>query len=605
MAYDSTLEAFMGIPRFSLPIPSPNQEWVAVFSGEPDEWQLRILEIKEGMGSGEAIADASKSQPLWDPGGHRLFYLTRTDGSTSIRAVDTRGTTERVTLQEGRCNLETVSPDGRFLYFTTEGTLCRYDFDVKTNEEILSAVRFVPGADYHLSSTSVFCSPDGARIAFTVDADGSAEGYHPTGQICVANADGTERRSLTIDTEPLPASTSGFVVRDWHPDSHKLLVATHPFSGYCGIYDIGEGCVEWFGTELDASDVPFPGLEVPLVFRPDGTAFVAWRLQGSQKVLAVYGFDGDVRTFELGGEVSRSDTPDPQFLDSENLLFVRENEIEPGDLVTLDTTSGETDTLLKVGYGDVDAGQIVDPARVRYQTAEESTAPGLLYKSGERSSPAIVEVYSGYLQDPGWPREFRRDVQYLVANGYTVFQAVNPARMCSGASHANNAAAGEWVKHRDWIDEDRVAVYGFSVGGYDALMQAFRYPETWAACVSGDGFPDLFDADERHGGIAEIRGTLGDPAENESDWRAQNPMDELERLEDGLRCPLLLWGTGSNTEAPFQQLREKVLDCGWTEGSDFHYVYLPAQDHVAQSASDRTQRWRPIVTFLDDTLQNA
>lgn len=134
-------------------------------------------------------------------------------------------------------------------------------------------------------------------------------------------------------------------------------------------------------------------------------------------------------------------------------------------------------------------------------------------------------------------------------------------------------------------------------------MQAFRYPETWAASVAGDGFTDIIAADEQQGGIPEIRQSLGDPAENEDEWRQQNPIDELERLDSGACCPLFLWHT--QTPDSSEQLREAILERGLIDGEDFRFVEFSNQGHVPKSTEERTERWDSIAAFLDDYLRQG
>jgi len=601
MTPNKGLKSFMHIPKFSHPVPSPDGDHISVFKCEGNAQILQIIDLKSGS-SVTTIENVIEEQPKWDPTGDHLYYQKRVNGTSDIYMADVQGDSELVVSPESKCVLEDMSPDGQFLYYTTGQALFRFDFNKQQAEQILESVNFVPGTDYPFSRGSVFCSPDGTRIVYTIGVAGSAEAFHPIGKIHLAKIDGTEARELSIQTDEIPTGKESLLVRDWHPDGHRLLIASHPFAGYCGIYNIEQENTDWFGADLNASDVPFSGLEVPLRFYPTGSAFVAWRLQGDRKVLANYTLNNEADTIELGGEVRRQDNRHPQFLQEDALVIVRENKTEPGDLIAVDVSSGTPEPLLKSSYGNVNPDQIVEPILVSYETADGGTAPGVLYESDEQQSPAIVEVYSGYHLESGWPREFRPDIQYLVANGYTVFQAVNPAQSFTDESHAHNAAAGEWIKERDSVNGDRVAVYGFSLGGYDSLIQAFRYPETWAACVSGDGFPDLFEADERRNGIAEIRRNLGDPEDNEHKWHAQNPVDELERMTKGEHCPLFLWATGHKPEEPFKHLRDLVLDHSWTEDDDFQYLYLGDQGHIPESPKERIKRWRHIITFFDKSL---
>lgn len=61
---------------------------------------------------------------------------------------------------------------------------------------------------------------------------------------------------------------------------------------------------------------------------------------------------------------------------------------------------------------------------------------------------------------------------------------------------------GEWLRHRDWIDADRVAVYGHSYGGYAVYVRMTRFPGAWAAGVAYNGYPGGWE-----GGYAPVEHT--------------------------------------------------------------------------------------------------
>lgn len=599
-----SLDAYMRIPSLSNPTPSPDGDRIAVLQTNTDESSLRIIDLAKETDAWELNTGAIESPPLWNPCREQLYYQTSTSEGVAIRSVDPRGDSRHLATHNGTCALQDISPDGQFLYYAVDDTVWRYDIDERDAKRVMTETTLVPGPEYFAMSGSLFCSPDGSRLVYTVAVGGHSEGFHPRGQIRLSQADGADSRSLRIDTDPIDGASDALVVRGWHPDEERLLLCDHPFSGHCGIYNLTEDYVEWFGTDLDTSGIPFSGREVPLTFSPNGERFLAWRLEGTDKRLAVYDLDQGVQLFDLGGIIGRDDNQRVGFLSDNRIALVRETETEPGALISVDVSSGATELLSEADYGNIDLEQIVSPDVVRYTTASGATATGVLYQSGNEPSPAIVEVYSGYGSESGWPQDFKRHVQYLVAEGYTVFQPVNPAQPFTGASHEHTAAAGAWLKNRKQVDGDRVAVYGFSLGGYDAVIQALRYPETWAGCISGDGFLNLFDADDQHGGLTELRRTLGDPAENEDEWRAQNPSDELERIEERSRCPLMIWATSHSPQEPFQQFREKLLAYGWHEGENFQSTYLPNQDHVPETARERIERWHPIVAFLHTHLKS-
>lgn len=586
------LAAFVQIPNFAFPTPSTKSDHVAVIKKRADDASLEIHDLTTG--TFRSVADAAKRRPCWVPSGDQLYFLTEKANAPAIWRTDLSGDTHEVVQLEDDAGLEQVDGIGRYLYFTLGEELRRYDEREDVEETILSDGPYVPGSPIQ----SVFLSPDGSELAYTIDVDGSSETFHPTGRPCIARSDGSQSRPLEVDTDPIPGASDGLVVRGWHPDYRCLLLASHPFAGHCGVYDLEADRVDWHGLDLDTDGVPFPGLELPLSFLPDGSGFVAWRLAGTSKRLVVYDLDGESTAFHLDGEIDRRVNPEPRFLDDEQLLLVRERETEPGDVISIDVDSGEIEPLIAPGYGAVNSDRIVTPEFVEYAVADGRHAPGVLYRPDDPNGAGLLEVYSGYSPAADWPRTFRPEMQYLAASGVTVLQAVNPADPFTDAAHANYAAAGAWLAELPWVERDRIGVLGFSLGGYDALMQAFRHAEVWTVCICGDGFPDLFAADQEVGGMPTIRDTLGDPEENASVWRRQNPMDELERNSGDKNVPLLLWRTGDRPAKSFEQLYDRMRGVGWDAGENLQYVTFDTQGHVELSCEGRLQRWATITEFV-------
>jgi len=91
----------------------------------------------------------------------------------------------------------------------------------------------------------------------------------------------------------------------------------------------------------------------------------------------------------------------------------------------------------------------------------------------------------------------------------------------------------------DWLDEDRVAVYGGSYGGYSANWQMVQYPDLYAAGIAWVGVSDLFDMYENtmpHFRTELMVKNLGEPDENEALYRERSPVTHVENLD----APLLI-----------------------------------------------------------------
>src|SRR5579872_106869 len=110
------------------------------------------------------------------------------------------------TVDEGSWLSLSVSPDGKTIVFDLLGDL--YTLPIGGGE----ATRITSGLPF--DSQPVF-SPDGKRIAFTSDRDGSDN-------LWIANADGSEAKQLSKDKD------GDFISPSWTPDGEYVLVSRNP-----------------------------------------------------------------------------------------------------------------------------------------------------------------------------------------------------------------------------------------------------------------------------------------------------------------------------------------------------------------------------------------
>ena len=129
-----------------------------------------------------------------------------------------------------------------------------------------------------------------------------------------------------------------------------------------------------------------------------------------------------------------------------------------------------------------------------------------------RSYPVVVYVYGGPAAQTvldTWPG--RADAsfhQYLAQRGYAVFSLDNrgtPRRgrdfvgalyKRQGTVEVEDQLRGvEWLKSQPWVDGSRIAVNGWSNGGYMTLMLLAKAPEAYACGIAGAPVADwaLYD----------------------------------------------------------------------------------------------------------------
>ncbi len=223
-------------------------------------------------------------------------------------------------------------------------------------------------------------------------------------------------------------------------------------------------------------------------------------------------------------------------------------------------------------------------------------------------APVFVQVYGG----PGAGRQVTESWgggalhQYLVQNGWAVFSLDNRGtpdrgkafedtiyRAMSGVEVTDQLKGLEWVKAQPWADPGRVAVYGWSYGGYMALRLLQSAPGAFAAGVSGAPVTkwELYDTHytERY---------MGMPQDGDAYARA-NPLSYTDRIAD----PLLLIHGMADDNVVFEH--STALMAKMQAGAKpFETMVYPGQTHRVAGPGVSVHLWRSILNFLDRTVKN-
>ncbi|WP_448581733.1 DPP IV N-terminal domain-containing protein [Thermaurantiacus sp.] len=228
--------------------------------------------------------------------------------------------------------------------------------------------------------------------------------------------------------------------------------------------------------------------------------------------------------------------------------------------------------------------------------------PGLA--EGARA-PVVFEVYGG----PGVQRVRRAwgslVHQHLVRRGYVVFVLDNRGssnrgvkfeaplyRALGGVEVEDQLQALAFLKSQPFVDPDRVAVYGWSYGGYMALRLLTKAPEAFAAGVAGAPVTDwrLYDTHytERY---------LGNPAVDDAPYRAADVTVDAARL---MRPLLLLHGLADDNVV-FDH-SAKMMAALQKAGRPFETMVYPGQAHSIREPALATHLWKTIIAFLDRTV---
>ncbi len=240
-----------------------------------------------------------------------------------------------------------------------------------------------------------------------------------------------------------------------------------------------------------------------------------------------------------------------------------------------------------------------DGTALHYKIMKPALAPG-------QRAPVFVQVYGG----PGAGRQVMNNwggalQQYLVQQGWVVFsidgrgtpdrgKAFEDAiyRAMSGVEVDDQLVGVDWLKKQDFVDPKRIAVYGWSYGGYMTLRLLQRTPGVFAAGISGAPVTkwELYDTHytERY---------MGTPQIDTAAYRKSSALEGATAMSDPL---LLIHGMADdnvvfeNTTALMAKLQQNA--------KPFETMVYPGQTHRVAGPGVSVHLWRTILNFLDRTV---
>ena len=219
-----------------------------------------------------------------------------------------------------------------------------------------------------------------------------------------------------------------------------------------------------------------------------------------------------------------------------------------------------------------------------------SSLPARLLEPAERTPgrryPVIVYHYGGpesQVVVNRWDSR-NRDLwhKWMAARGYGVFMLDNGQsvyfgragedrghRQLGAVNYPAQLAAVDYLKGLDWVDGERIGLWGWSGGGANTLYCILHSPGTWAAAVAGAPVTDWHFYDtiwtERY---------MDHPEDNPDGYRNSSPITHAAELADPL---LIVHGTADDNVHPQHTLVfiKKLVDAG----IPFEDAIYPRQKH--------------------------
>lgn len=525
-------------------------------------------------------------RPRWDPAGRRLaflsegqLYLRETAGRTRLLNRALRPVTAFFWTSDGRSLLLEVGRESR-------SRLYRVDAVTGRSEALAAGRRAVLGGDEQLA----YASDDGSVMLMSL-----AE---------------RKPRALYSGTRPAPARFS--------PDGKRLLVLNErsALDGELVVVDLATGRARVLASGARFSDPRWSGnrrvraltdrggdlltlQELDLDKRrwttlASGPGELEAYVGGPKDTLAYVVNEGGASRLYSGGKPMATPTgvirnlalrPDGQ------LAFWLSGPTQPGSAWLADPATGKVTRVLGPAVAQL---RLTTPRRVELP----GSLPALLY-DGPPGSPAVILLHGGPANQSR--PEFSPLLQYLASRGYTLLLPDYRGSLGYGRAYLaaddgplrvravdDVLAAGRWLADRG---HPRIALAGFSYGGFLALAALAREPDSFCGAVSLSGITDLASFVQSQPGRRETR--LQEYGADAALLAELSPLNQVPRLSR----PVLVVHGDRDERVPMLDTLKFVA--GLRErGATVEFLRLEEEGHGLTSAASRGAGYGAIVDFL-------
>ena len=191
--------------------------------------------------------------------------------------------------------------------------------------------------------------------------------------------------------------------------------------------------------------------------------------------------------------------------------------------------------------------------------------------------------------------------QAIVAKGYIVFELDNRGSYNRGVAFekpiyhdmgtpevADQKVGAEYLKTLPFVDPDKIAIYGWSYGGYMTLKMLEADPGLYAAGIAGAPVTrwELYDT-------AYTERYMGNPKTDQAAYDKASALLPAEKIED----PMLLLHGMSDDNVVFANSTELAAKLQHAD-KPFSMMFYPGETHGVGGPKVSPQLWHTIMNFL-------
>ncbi len=397
----------------------------------------------------------------------------------------------------------------------------------------------------------------------------------------------------------------------WASDGSGFYLVTDADSEFRGLafYDLASDSYAWVDEPTqDVDDVAMSADGRVLAWLVNDQGYDRLRLRDLEtgQDLPAPELPAGARPHLTGAEPPLAISPDGR-----HAALIAANPRRPPEVWVVETGTGKARPVTDSRLGGLLEDDLVEVELVTYPSFDGRDIPAWLYRPNvEGKVPVVLSIHGG-------PEAQERPVyqplyQYLLSRGIAVL-ATNirgstgygksyqrlVQRDWGGGDMQDWEHAVKWLRDQDWVEPERIGVYGGSYGGFAVLTCVTRLPQYWAAAVDIFGPSNLVTFAKAVPPTWKrfIARFVGDPETEAEFLMERSPITYVENV----RTPLLVI-QGATDPRVVKGESDQLVDKLKSLGREVEYVVFADEGHGFTKRANELKAYGLTANWLERHL---
>lgn len=606
-----TIQQFMDVKNMYSAGFSPDESKILLGSNETGIYNVFELNLETGERKQLTSSDKESIFPAsYFPGDDRILY-TADKGGDEIDHIFVRNTDgsniDLIADTAAKANFYGWSHDKKLMYYSSNSRdkrffdLYRVDIGAKPDEKNLYPAAMAYENKEGLDPSAI--SRDNRYIALTKSITTN------NGDMYLLDTQSKQTKLISEHTGNATYSPQYFSL-----DGKKLIYLTDEGGefAYLAGYDIATG------EKTKIEDAPWDIMYSYL--SQNGKYRVVAINNDARTEIKIYEESDGGKQLKIEG-LPEGDITGVNISDSEKqMTFYASSSKAPQNIYRYNFGTKEVKQLTNTLSPEIDPNDLVAGEVVRFKSFDGMEIPGILYKpkglkKGEKI-PALVQVHGG----PGGQTRlnYSSGYQYLINHGYAILCVNNRGSSGYGKTffaaddkkHGNEdlkdcIAGKQYLQSLDFVDGDKIGIYGGSYGGYMVMAALAFAPEEFDAGVNLFGVTNwlrtLKSIPPWWASFREALYTeMGDPTTDSVALYNKSPLFHAKNITK----PFIVL-QGSNDPRVLQVESDEIVAAARANNVPVEYVIFPDEGHGFVKKENNIKASESILKFLDKYLKGV